>query len=127
MAAPRGALPGQEVEILFTVTNPSAETANNVRVRNQLPASLILISTEVDEDGTASLETEEGGATVVLFAWDMLGPNASAEATLTVIVDPSAAAGTVIDNLAVAFADNGAPYTAGVSIGLPPAILPGFN
>lgn len=127
MDAPAGALPGEEIEIVYIVTNPSTSTATNVRVRNRLPEALTLVSAEADDNGTATLETEADGSTVVLFDWATLGPNESTTATLTVTVAEEAIPGDVIDNLAVAFADNGAPYTAGVSIGLPPAILPGFN
>ncbi|MBI1293429.1 DUF11 domain-containing protein [bacterium] len=127
MDAPFGALPGQEIEIVYIVTNPSTSSATNVRVRNRLPEAFTLVSAEADDNGTATLETETDGSTVVLFDWATLGPNESTTATLTVTVAEDALPGDVIDNLAVAFAENGAPYTAGVSIGLPPAILPGFN
>lgn len=127
MSAPTGALPGQTVEILLVATNPSSEVANYVRIRNRLPAALILVAAEADENGIASVEIDSDGATVVLFDWLALAPGASAEATLTVQIAEDTRAGDVIDNLAVALADNGASATAGVSIGLPPAILPGFN
>ena len=109
------------------VRNPAAEQASNVRIRNRLPDMLTLVTADADNNGTASLDTDEDGATVVTFAWDTLAANQTAEAILAVKVSTDAKAGSVIDTLAVAFADNGAPATAGVSIGLPPAILPAFN
>ncbi len=127
MNAPRGALPGEIIEIRMVVRNPANEIAGNVRIRNRLPDTLTLVAAEADRGGTALLDKDDDDATVVIFAWDTLAANQMAEAVLTLKVSADATPGTVIDNLAVAFADNGAPATAGVSIGLPPAILPAFN
>lgn len=124
--APEGALPGDQVEIQYTVTNPSDKVAQNVYVRNLLPDSLIYILGE-SETGEAFLETEGEDGTVILFYWETLEPNESVEARVLAVVAPEAEPGSVIDNLAVAYADNAAGFTAGVSIGLPPAILPFFD
>lgn len=127
MSAPGMALPGAEVEIRFTVTNPSNQTATNVRVRNLLPVGLTLVAADALNGGLASLESDSSGRTAVLFGWDSLAPNQSVEAVLLVSIDADLAAGTVIDNLAVAYASNAAGATSGVSIGLPPVVLPYFN
>jgi uncharacterized repeat protein (TIGR01451 family) len=127
MTAPNMAVSGGEVEIRFIATNPSNVVANNVRIRNRLPATLVLIAADAEDGGTSLLETEEDGATVVLFAWDTVAGGQSVEATILAMVAPDLPNGTVIDNLGVAYADNATGNTAGLSIGLPPAILPFFN
>ncbi|MBX3001576.1 MAG: DUF11 domain-containing protein [Caldilineaceae bacterium] len=127
MSAPRMALAGAQIEVRYTITNPSNQIATNVRVRNLLPEGLTLVAADALNGGRATLETDRSGRTAILFGWDSLAPNRSVEAVLTATIDADAEAGTVIDNLAVAFASNAASSTAGVSIGLPPAILPYFN
>ncbi len=126
MEGPEIALPGQQVEIIFTVSNASALTATNVRVRDLLPPALILITSEI-ESGEMLLETEENGDTVVIFEWETVAPGESVQAILLAVVDPETTIGTVIDNLAIVFADNASGNTAGISIGLPPSILPLFD
>lgn len=127
MSAPRMALPGAQIEIRFTITNPSNQIATNVRVRNLLPEGLELISANALNGGRTTLETERSGRTAILFSWDSLGANQSVEAVILATIAADAETGSVIDNLAVAFASNAASTTAGVSIGLPPAFLPYFN
>jgi uncharacterized repeat protein (TIGR01451 family) len=126
MSAPTMGLPGDTVEIRYIVTNPSRSVANNVAVRNLLPEQLILISVE-SNTGDSLLENEGEDRTVVILEWESLAAGQSVEATLFATIAPDLTPGTVIDNLAVAFADNAAGNTAGVSIGLPPALLPFFD
>jgi len=126
MTAPTMALPGGTVEIRYTVTNPSRTVANNVTVRNLLPEQLILISVE-SNTGDSLVESEGADRAVVILEWESLAAGQSVEATLFATIVPDLTPGTVIDNLAVAFADNAAGNTAGVSIGLPPALLPFFD
>jgi uncharacterized repeat protein (TIGR01451 family) len=121
------AMPGAEVEIRLIVTNPSNQVATNVRIRNLLPEGLALIAADAQDGGLVTLETERSGRTAILFGWDSLGANQSVEAVIRASIAEDAEAGSVIDNLAVAYASNATNSTAGVSIGLPPAFLPYFN
>jgi uncharacterized repeat protein (TIGR01451 family) len=127
MSSPKMALPGAQIEIRYTITNPSNQIATNVRVRNLLPEGLVLVAANALNGGRTTLETERSGRTAILFGWDSLGANQSVEAVLLATIAADAEAGSVIDNLAVAFASNAASSTSGVSIGLPPAFLPYFN
>ena len=126
MSAPTMGLPGDTVEIRYTVTNPSRTVANNVTIRNLVPEQLILISVESDT-GDSFVKNEGEDRTVVILEWESLAAGQSVEATLFATIVSDLAPGSVIDNLAVAFADNTAGNTAGVSIGLPPALLPFFD
>lgn len=119
------AMAGGQVVLRLVISNPGPEAARNVTVRDELPGALALVSAEA-VGGTSATETG-GGRTVVLLNWPELAPGAEVQAVLTVQVSPSVADGTVIDNLAVAYADNAGPVTMGVSLGTPPVLLPTFD
>lgn len=117
---------GDEVEIRITVVNPGAEAALNVAVRDELPGVLQIVSINA-EGGTATSQAGANGTSIVFFAWPSLAPGGEASATIVVRIDPALADGSVIDNLAVAYADNAGAVTIGVSLGTPPLLLPTFN
>lgn len=117
---------GSEIEILITVVNPGTETALNVAVRDEVPGALQIVSISA-EGGSATSEAGANGTSIVSFAWPSLAAGGEATATLVVRMDPKLANGSVIDNLAVAYADNAGPVTIGVSLGTPPVLLPTFN
>lgn len=110
----------------FTVTNPGNVAATNVQVRNELPGALSLVENSTT-GGTVTTEKNTAGATVILISWPSLGAGAKTEAILRVRVAPNTPNGAVVDNLAVAWADNAAASTAAISIGMPPALLPTFD
>lgn len=116
---------GDELRIEYLLTNPAEETAFHGTLRNLLPADLSLIEGE-SENSELSTEIDSSGL-VLLFHWNELGPAEVAKATIVVQLADDIPAGTVIDNLAVVFADNAHPTSAGISIGLPPAHLPTFK
>lgn len=124
---PTSAWQGQEIELQFTVTNPSQAEAVNVVLRNALPASLVFVSAEANHDGELDLETDPDGSAVVVLRWPTLAPGGQLQSTIVVEIAPETPNGTVIDNLAVAYADNASGSTAGIGIGMPPAVLPVFN
>lgn len=119
------AMQGGQVVLRLVISNPGPEAARNVTVRDELPGALALVTAEA-VGGTSATESA-GGRTVVLLNWPELAPGAEVQAILTVQVSPSVADGTVIDNLAVAYADNAGPVTLGVSLGTPPVLLPTFD
>jgi uncharacterized repeat protein (TIGR01451 family) len=126
MDGPSQALPGQVITLTLTITNPSQEMAVNVWARNQLPELLSFESAEVP-GGQIFVQSQADGSTVLLFNWPELAPGQDLVATVQLQVSAQAARGTVIDNLAVAYADNASADTAGLSIGLPPNRLPLFR
>ncbi len=117
---------GSEVELRIRIVNPGSETALNVAVRDELPGVLQIVSMEA-EGGSASSEAGSNGTSIALFTWPSLAPGGELNATLIVRIAPSVANGSVIDNLAVAYADNAGAVTIGVSLGTPPLLLPTFN
>jgi len=120
------AMQGDEAEIRLLILNPGSISVQNVMVRDELPDGLQAVAVDA-AGGTAATEVGSNGRTVALFTWPALEPGLEAQATLTVRIDPNLADGVVIDNLAVAYADNAGPATVGVSIGMPPVLLPTFD
>jgi hypothetical protein len=118
---------GKQLAIQFQVTNPAAEDALDVVLRNALVPELILVSAQVDGDGEYFLETDDNGLAVTLFAWSRLAPGETVQATVVVEIAPETPDGAVIDNLAVASAANAYGSTAGITIGMPPVTLPDFH
>ena len=117
---------GQEIEIQITIMNPGTEPAQNVAVRDEVPGALQIVSVSA-EGGTATSQAGPNGTSIVLFAWPSLAPGSKTAATLVVRIAPNLANGSVIDNLAVAYADNAGAVTIGVSLGTPPQLLPTFD
>jgi len=117
---------GEGVEIRLSITNPGTEAARNVIVRDEVPAALEVVSVDA-AGGTVSTEAGSNGKTIVTISWPSLAPGAEITASLVVRIDAGLADGVVIDNLAVAYADNAGPVTIGVSLGTPPLLLPTFN
>ena len=117
---------GNEVELRIKIVNPGSEAAQNVAVRDEVPGALQIVSISA-EGGSATSEAGSNGTSIALFTWPSLAPGGELNATLVVRVDPNLADGSVIDNLAVAYADNAGPVTIGVSLGTPPLLLPTFN
>jgi uncharacterized repeat protein (TIGR01451 family) len=117
---------GQEIEIQITIVNPGTEAAQNVAVRDEVPGALQIVSVSA-EGGTATSQAGPNGTSIVLFAWPSLAPGSKTAATLVVRIAPNLANGSVIDNLAVAYADNAGAVTIGVSLGTPPQLLPTFD
>ncbi len=124
--SPALVMQGDELVLRFILSNTGSASAVNVQVRDQLPNGLSLIESTVG-DGSVSTETSATGSTVVLLAWPSLAPGAQAVAEVRLRVADDVLDGTIIGNLAVLWADNGAPFTAGISVGMPPALLPTFD
>lgn len=118
---------GQQVALRFVLTNTGTATGLAVEIRDELPPELTFVAAEAGSEGTLSLENGTNDHDVAVLRWPQLDAGASVTATLLVQVADGLPAGSVIDNLAVAGSAAVSPYTAGVSIGMPPATLPDFQ
>lgn len=118
---------GRQSTIEFVVSNPSNQAATNVVFRDALPVELVFVQAEADGTQVEVTTDAHTGATVLVAQWPSVEPGAQRSLRVIVEVSTSAADGFVIDNLAVVSADNAESSTAGLSIGLPPKILPDFN
>jgi uncharacterized repeat protein (TIGR01451 family) len=118
---------GQTVALLYTIRNPGPETAVNVELRNEFPGELSYQTATVSAEGM--FEQQSGDQNRVAFSaiWPELAAGASITATVQVQIAPDLADGTVVDNLAAVVADNALATTAGITIGMPPTLLPDFQ
>jgi uncharacterized protein YgiM (DUF1202 family) len=124
---PTFAWQGQELELQFVITNPGDTTASDVELRDELMPELTFVSADIFDNGELEEQTGDEGRFVFSIRWLELGPGESLTARVTLQVAEDVPDGAVIDNLAVVSAENAAPYTAGISIGLPPTTPPDFQ
>lgn len=124
---PRYVWPGQQLEMTFTITNTSTEMATQLRLRDDFPVQLSVIDSTVIADGQVEFSTSSSGSSVLVVRWPELDPGGSLTMQVTLLVDEDVPAGSVIDNLAIAEASNASGVTAGITIGMPPVTLPGFQ
>lgn len=121
--------------MIFTVTNTSSSTLENVQIRNDFPPELIVLGVvSSDDDGndvdTADeVELTEGvnDREVMLASWSEIASGEGRSLMVMVEVSAEVEMGAVINNLAVAIADDTDDVTAGISIGMPPTRLPNFR
>jgi len=118
---------GKEFELSFVITNTGSVQATNVELRDELPPELTFVSAEAGSDGTVAPQASVAGKSVLSVQWPRLAAGAAVTATVTLQMAAKLPDGTVIDNLAVAAADQMESSTAGISLGLPPTSLPDFQ
>ncbi|MEZ4710783.1 MAG: SH3 domain-containing protein [Caldilineaceae bacterium] len=118
---------GQEFTLDFAITNLSADSVQNVSFGTELAPTLAFVSTTTSGDGAAANSAAVSGATLVEATWAELAAGATANVTIALRVTDTMANGDVIDNLAVVGADGVDDITAGISIGMPPTMLPDFK
>jgi hypothetical protein len=112
------ALPGSELAFTLQLTNPGPEELQDVRIVDNLPATLLLKDVEV-YGGEA--EIAGNGFTIVL---DRLAPGQPVIITVRVQIAASAVASAVIDHRPVARYGGAEQPWPLLSVGLPPAELP---
>ena len=113
--------------MIFTVTNRFRTVAQNVELRNEVPAQLRFIAAEVPTGATLAEEETAPDQLAFVVTWPTLAPGASSTVTVRLQIDADLPDGAVVDDLAVVSANGVEPYTAGVSIGMPPTALPDFQ
>lgn len=118
---------GQEVKLQYVITNSSDVDAANVELRNELPLGLSYVDAAVSSGGEPVDSALGNGATIIGVRWPMLAAGEQATVTITLLISADAPNGAVIQNIAVAGADNAESVSAGVNIGMPPAVLPDFR
>jgi len=117
---------GQPFALQFVITNTATTAALNVQLRDELPAELAFIEAEIGSGGVVTPPTGEGRY-VLDVQWPQIAAGTTVTMTALLQVAASVTNGIVIDNLAVVVADNVDSTTAGISIGMPPTLLPDFQ
>ncbi len=118
---------GGTITLIYQLNNAGPAVATNVEVRNELPAEFGFLRADPVNASAFLTETVPVSRTVVVFRWPELQVGAAVSASVQVSVSSQLINGTVLENLAVAGADNVQPVTAGISIGMPPVSLPDFR
>ncbi len=124
-ARPEVVRQGERFQLTFYLLNRGPEEAVDVALRDRFPPDLVPGAVEPG-GGVVTWEAEEGTA-VLQVTWPVLPANSSTQVTVEVTVAEGVPDGAVIDNLAVVQAGNSEPVTAGISLGMPPFLLPTFR
>ena len=120
---PPFAVQGREIALIYTVSNDGSEDLTDVVLSSELPAPLSLI---VATAGSAGEVSQAAGSPAVMATWAGLPAGASVSATVRVRVADDIPNGTTFANLASVTAGNGETASTGITIGMPPSLLPEF-
>jgi uncharacterized protein YraI len=117
---PPFAVQGREVALVYTVSNNGSADLADVVLSSELPGPLTLVGVTA-----AGGEVTQQEAPSVTITWPALAAGESATATVRVRVAADVPNGTTFANLATVTA-GGESATNGITIGMPPALLPEF-
>ena len=120
---PPFAVQGREIALIYTVSNDGSEDLTDVVLSSELPAPLSLIAATA---GSAGEVSQAAGSPAVTATWATLPAGASVSATVRVRVADDIPNGTTFANLASVTAGNGETAGNGITIGMPPSLLPEF-
>lgn len=118
---------GQQVTLRLIVTNQGQAPASNVQLRDELPPTLRLLKVSADQGGRTQQTQSNGGGAIVNLTWPQLAAGAKASALLTLQIAADLPDGALLDNLAVVSASNAAEVTAGITLAMPPTLIPQFR
>lgn len=118
---PPFAVQGREVALVYTVRNDSGADLADVMLSSELPGPLTLVGATASG---ASVSQQEPSS--VEITWPTLAAGESATATVRVRVAEDVPNGTTFANLATVSAGGSELAANGITIGMPPALLPEF-
>jgi hypothetical protein len=117
---PPFAVQGREVALIYTVRNGGSADLADVVLRSELPGPLTLVGASA-AGGTVTQQD----APLVEITWPVLAAGGSATATVRVRVASDVPNGTTFPNLATV-TGGGESAVNGITVGMPPALLPEF-
>jgi uncharacterized protein YraI len=120
---PPFAVQGREIALVYTVRNGGNEDLANVVLSSELPGALTLVGAAAGAGGEAAAVADTQGVTVT---WPSVPAGESVSATVRVRVADDVPNGTTFANLASVTAENGETASNGITIGMPPSLLPEF-
>jgi hypothetical protein len=120
---PPFAVQGKEIALVYTVSNGGDADLADVVLTSELPGPLTLVGVSAGSDGAV---TQDESAPLVTVTWPSVPAGESVTATVRVRVAEDVPNGTTFANLATVTAGNGDTATGGITIGMPPSLLPEF-
>jgi uncharacterized protein YraI len=120
---PPFAVQGREIALVYTVSNAGAEDLTDVVLSSDLPGPLTLVNATAGAGGEV---VQAVGDPAVTITWPAVPAGESVTATLRVRVAADVPNGTTFANLATVTAAGGETAGNGITIGMPPALLPEF-
>lgn len=124
---PAFAWQGQTLALSFVVHNNSDQPIANVRLLDDLPEELAFVEATIGAQGTISHTGTAQNGPLLAIHWPELGANERITATVTVRIESDTPDGAMIDNLAVINTEQGNKALAGITISMPPTLLPQFR
>lgn len=124
---PAFAWQGQTMDLHFVVHNKSANAVTNVQLRNDLPPDLVFVEATIGSQGSITSTNTRPTDSIFTIEWPELAANEQFTATVTIQIQPATASGVLIDNLAIVTTDEGDEALAGITIAMPPVVLPQFR
>jgi uncharacterized protein YraI len=118
---PPFAVQGREIALVYTVSNGGAAELTDVVLRSDLPGPLTLVNASAGAGGEVA---QDGSAVTV--TWAAVPAGESVTATVRVRVAADVPNGTTFANLAAVSAGGGETAASGITIGMPPSLLPEF-
>jgi hypothetical protein len=95
-------------------------------LQNELPTALGYVSATAADGGIVTEESGTAGAPVIVVTWPSVPAGGSTAATVKVTVASDLADGTTFANLVSVTAENAESASAGITVGMPPSLLPEF-
>ena len=120
---PPFAVQGREIALIYTVRNDSAEDLADVVLSSELPGPLTLVGATAGAGGEV---TQSADSPLVTVTWATVPAGGSATATVRVRVAGDVPNGTTFGNLASVTTGSGETTSSGITIGMPPSLLPEF-
>lgn len=124
---PAFAWQGQTMELYFVVHNNGDQPIANVRLLDDLPEELALVNATIGAQGTITHTGTTQNGPILAINWPTVGANEQLTATITVRIEADTPDGAMIDNLAVINTNQGNQAVAGITISMPPTLLPQFR
>jgi uncharacterized protein YgiM (DUF1202 family) len=120
---PPFAVQGKEIALVYTVANDGATDLAEVVLTSELPGPLTLVGASAGSEGVVA---QEEGTPVVTVTWASVPAGESVTATVRVRVAEDVPNGTTFANLATVTTGSGDTAASGITIGMPPSLLPEF-
>ncbi|MEZ4864535.1 MAG: SH3 domain-containing protein [Caldilineaceae bacterium] len=124
---PAFAWQGQTVVLHLALHNRGNAKLTNVSLRDDLPPQLHYVAATISGEGAIAESGTVADGSILTLNWPEVQASAQVTATLTVRIDPAVPNGALIDNLAAVKSDQGVEALAGITLAMPPTLLPHFR